>query len=162
MLFSCSKESPAPLDEWVEIEPIILDEDDAKKLDGVFSGGHQLFGLDILRAEYLDDTLLYIINSKKEVQDYRFEQVSPGFPEIDFSKYSLVVGSYVFGSSGYKVVSEKFFVNEAKSKYILEVNTLAPTNTFFMVNSVGHWKAFPKLNSNYSLSLKRNYLVDEE
>lgn len=111
-----------------------------------------------------------IINSKEEILNYNYAKImllsEDQLPDIDFSKYSLVISYYQHvNRTGAKVPIEKKkqTLYDSNGSYILELqytyqkieeNNVITCDAYYIIN----WGLYPKLNGNRGIKMQMTFI----
>lgn len=105
-------------------------------IDGDYEARHKV-GLD------LEENTCYFINSMDEF--FRLQEYMHLYPNIDFGKYTLILGSFRLHNLQYHF--EKLEMTEYEDHYLLKVYFSSPENVPYptAVKTFPYWGLYPKL-----------------
>ena len=91
-----------------------------------------------------------IINSMDELKQ-NFSCSSFFLPAIDFDLYTLVIGQYIVGGSGYRFIEHQVAIGQETIELIFIVE--CPDASFPVLCPVYYWGLFPKIQNNKSINV---------
>lgn len=92
-----------------------------------------------------NENICFVINSKKELQDVYFGNRE--LPEIDFQKYTLIIGQEILSSSYHPILRQELVSDDGK--LILYIYTKGnPEGMYYsMIQYLNYWGVYPKFES---------------
>lgn len=143
--FSCSEKDP-PVDEWIRVDPVLVDDLVASEFNRVFTSSNF-----VLWHAYDEAFVIARINTIEEFQEINEEETVPDF---DFNTNTLVWTKITTSSLEDEVLNVDLYVNHFKEEYKLEVTTREEDSPFYLDGIFYEWKSYSKLINHYSLELE--------
>ena len=85
----------------------------------------------------------FFVNSKEELQALYVGEKE--LPDIDFSKYTLLIGQEFEGNTGY--CAKELKLKSKGGKYLLEIYTEVPNLQYHANGAMAYWSIYPKLKT---------------
>lgn len=129
------------------IMPIELENDMRHQLDSIFSSENTCL------INFSNDTVFHFLFSE---EDFRNVDECNEITEIDFNKYTLVVGKIQVASINDSIFDIELF--EEDKKYKIEIKIEKCTECYGAIGQLYFWRLYPDLSPYY----EKNILVTEK
>lgn len=136
----CEKEEG----EWIKIDSLTLNEETDIQLNSIFSSNNNCL------FNFQKDTVFHVIFNQNELR--KFDNCN-SVPEIDFSKYTLIVGRVMVSSISDNISSIELNLNKNNASYNLKVSIFEPEGRYGAIGYLYFWKVYPQLETTFDFKL---------
>ena len=130
--------------ESIQIDSLTLDEKTDIQLNSIISKNNNCL------LNFQKDIVSHVIFNQSELN--KLDNCN-SIPEIDFSKYTLIVGKIMVSSISDNISAITLTSNETKATYNLEVSISEPDGCYAAIGHLYFWRIYPKLNAKYDFRL---------
>jgi hypothetical protein len=88
-----------------------------------------------------EDNRCLMINSMDELKAIMYSPIE--LPDIDFDKYTLVMGQYIAPGTAYRIIEQSITVNP--EEIILNLSIEEPDGTYAVLSPLYYWGLYPKI-----------------
>lgn len=145
LFFSCA-ENEKPVDEWLVVEEVAVEDKLTNDLNTIFSIGN----VRLWHANRAD----FIISQINSLEEFHDLDISENIPEINFNDHTLIWTKAVSSYDTDKLVNVMYYVNHFKQVYKVELSIEQYPNDFFSSGIFYDWRIYPKLIPHYDITME--------
>lgn len=131
-------------EKWVQIDSLSPDKQISNQLSTVFSGNKNCL------SNFQGDTVFHVIFSQNELKEFDKCTI---IPDLDFDKYTLVVGKIMVSSISDSISTITLTSNASKAIYNIKISIFEPDGRYGAIGHLYFWRLYPILNHDYDFKL---------
>ena len=136
----CEKEEG----EWIQIDSLMPNEETGIQLNSIVSNNNNCL------LYFQKDTVFYVISNQNDLA--KMDNCN-SIPEIDFKKYTLIIGKVMVSSISDNISAIVLTSNATENSYNLKISILEPDGRYGAIGHLYFWKVYPRLETGYDFKL---------
>jgi len=130
--------------EWIQIDSLMPDTQISGQLSSIFTENNNCL------LNFQEDTVCHVIFNQEELKEIDTCNI---IPDIDFEKYTLVVGKVMVPGMVSSISKVLLVYNSAKDMYKIEVSIDECEECYTVIGYLYFWRVYSRIESGYDFKL---------